>query len=70
MKFTADFETITNPEDCRVWAWAACNIDNIEEKHYGNDIESFLEWCSNKSDTSIYFHNLKFDGQFIISYLI
>ena len=70
MKYTADFETITNPEDCRVWAWAVCNIDNIEEKHYGNDIESFLEWCSTKSDTSIYFHNLKFDGQFIISYLL
>ena len=25
-KFTADFETTTDEEDCRVWAYALCEI--------------------------------------------
>jgi hypothetical protein len=70
MKFTADFETTTDTEDCRVWAYCLCNIDNWKEKIYGNCIEDFLGWCELNPDNILYFHNLKFDGEFILSYLL
>lgn len=38
---------------------------------FGKDIDSFINYCSliNES-SSFYFHNLKFDGEFIIHYLL
>ena len=38
---------------------------------FGEDIDSFINYCSliNES-SSFYFHNLKFDGEFIIHYLL
>lgn len=27
-RFTADFETTTDPKDCRVWAWGVCEVGN------------------------------------------
>ena len=29
--YAGDFETTTNPDDCRVWAWCICDIYNIDE---------------------------------------
>lgn len=70
-KFTADFETTTNAINCHVWAYAICEIGNTSNFIYGNNIEGFIEWCKNKKDNYVvYFHNLKFDSQFIISYLL
>ena len=70
-KFTADFETCTWLEDeTYVWAWALCNIDNPEEVQIGTDIESFFNLCTKYINPRIYFHNLKFDGAFLISYLL
>lgn len=69
-KFTADFETTTDENDCRVWAWAICEIGNVENFIYGNNIEDFIEWCKNKRENNIlYFHNLKFDASYILSWL-
>ena len=70
MQYTADFETTTTPDDCRVWAWAVCEIGEFSNKQYGNSIDSFILWCEENSPVTVYFHNLKFDGQFIISYLL
>lgn len=71
MKYTADFETATWYEDeTYVWAWAVCEIDNPENLHYGNNIDSFLDFCKNSSNSTFYFHNLKFDGEFIICRLL
>lgn len=67
--YSCDFETTTDPADCRVWAWVAIRIENTSERHYGNTIESFIEWLSTKSK-KCYFHNLKFDGSFILDYLL
>ena len=61
----ADFETTTNPDDCRVWAWGIVDIDNTEEFIYGTDIESFFQFCAENSCV-VYFHNLAFDGVFIL----
>ena len=43
--FVADFETTTNPEDCRVWAFAVCDIEEPEKVILGVTIEEFIEWC-------------------------
>ena len=69
--FTADFETTTNPEDCRVWAFALCEIGDTDNFIYGNSIDEFMEWCAySKRNYRLYFHNLKFDGEFILWWLL
>lgn len=67
--FTADFETVNCEEDCRVWAWALCDIDTLEHT-VGKDIASFIDHILKKGGEKYYFHNLKFDGNFICSYLL
>lgn len=70
-KFTADFETTVDENDCRVWAYAICEIGNIDNFIYGNSIDEFIKFCMNKRENYIlYFHNLKFDGEFIFNYLL
>lgn len=70
MLFSADFETITDENDCRVWAWGICDIP-YTFANFGNSIESFFEHLKTlKENSKIYFHNLKFDGSFILNYLL
>lgn len=70
MVFSADFETTTTPDDCRVWAWGACEVSkNPCEYHMGNDIEGFMKWCFAQKNPCLYFHNAKFDTDFIINWL-
>lgn len=70
-KFTADFETNVDELDCRVWAFALCEIGNTDNFIYGNSIDDFIEFCKNKKENYVlYFHNLKFDGEYIFSYLL
>lgn len=69
--YTADFETTTDENDCRVWAWAVCNIDDPSEFHYGNDMEQFFEFCANHhKNYTLFYHNLKFDGIYLLNYLL
>lgn len=68
-KWTADFETNNHLDDCRVWAWAVCNISDTDNFEYGTTLDDFMYWCSEQKNPKIYFHNLKFDIQFIISWL-
>ena len=67
--YTADFETTTDPNDCRVWAFACCNIDRTDDVFYGNSIEQFISWCFINRNCRVYFHNLAFDGAFIFDYI-
>ncbi|MBO5712329.1 MAG: hypothetical protein J6R47_05760 [Acholeplasmatales bacterium] len=68
--WAADFETTTDVNDCRVWAWSACNVEDFNNFKYGNSIDSFMEFCAaSKENYTCYFHNLRFDGEFILSYL-
>ena len=70
-RFTADFETSTWIEDeTRVWAWAICEIENPENVDIGNSIETFFERIQKEVNPYVYFHNLKFDGEFILYYLM
>ena len=68
--FTADFETTTDINDCRVWAYALCEVGNPDNFIYGNNMSDFIEFCKNKKENyKLLFHNLKFDGEYIFSYL-
>lgn len=69
MLFTADFETTTDPLDCRVWACGICSIDESHSFKYGNSLDWFFEFAKNNIGSTFYFHNLKFDGEFILCYL-
>lgn len=69
-RFTSDFETVTWLEnETYVWCWAVCNIDTMATE-WGTDMESFFNWCECQDNPTLYFHNLKFDGEFIIHYLL
>lgn len=70
-KFACDFETTTNEDDCRVWAYALCEIGNPDNFIYGNSIDEFINFCKDKKENYVlYFHNLKFDGEYIFNYLL
>ena len=68
--YSADFETITKEDDARVWAYALSNVDNHEEFIYGNSLDDFMQWCANpRHNYKLWFHNLKFDSSYILSWL-
>lgn len=68
--YIADFETITDKKDCRVWAWAICEVGNENNIRIGNNIDDFMAWCAMpRKNYKVLFHNLKFDSQFVMSWL-
>lgn len=70
--YVADFETSTDPGDCRVWAWGLFEIGSLRNFEYGNTIEGFIDRLKElaKDRQTVYFHNLKFDGEFLIYWLL
>ena len=70
--YVADFETTTDPDDCRVWAWGLFEIGSFSNFEYGNTIEGFIKRMEelSKEKETVYFHNLKFDGEFILYHLL
>ena len=70
-KFACDFETNTHEDNVSVWAFGCCEIGNPDNFIYGNNINDFIKWCKTKHENYLlYFHNLKFDGEFIFHYLL
>lgn len=70
-KFSCDFETTTDLKDCRVWAYACCEIGKPDNFIYGNTIDDFMKWCAgSRQNYTCFFHNLKFDGAFILDWLL
>lgn len=69
MRYTADFETTTDVNDCRVWAFGVFQIGSEDGFEYGNSMDAFMQWCFSKRNPILYFHNLKFDGEFILNWL-
>lgn len=67
--YTADFETTTELDDCRVWAAATCEIGNVGNVERGTSVEWFVNWCRDHAQCNVYFHNLAFDGAFIMDWL-
>jgi len=68
-KFSCDFETTTIAEDCRVWAYGYMEIGKFDNYKIGNNLDDFMEWVA-KIKGDLYFHNLRFDGSFIINWLL
>lgn len=68
-KIVSDFETTTDKNDVRVWAVCSVDIDSDETVYIGNSIEGYFDWLKDKN-TVCFFHNLKFDGEFILHYLL
>lgn len=69
MPYTVDFETTTDTNDCRVWATGICCINNPDIFIYYNNIDGFFAFASQFDKETFYFHNLKFDGEFILLWL-
>lgn len=72
--WTADFETTSmknlEKDGCvRVWLWSLVNV-TTKEKFYGFDIQSFLKTVKKNKCKVVFFHNLKFDGKFIVDYFV
>ena len=70
--FVADFETTVYPGQIRTDVWASACVElNTEDVHIFHTIEEqFNYFKSLKSEIIVYFHNLKFDGTFILSYFM
>jgi hypothetical protein len=69
-QLVADFEATTDPNDCRVWAYGICDINTPEYFHFGNNIEEFFNYAKDSKNADFYFHNLEYDGEFILYYLL
>lgn len=72
--FVADFETTSykyylQNGYTKVWLWAICD-SNANMVEIGDNIDSFIKLLRKMYGKTIYFHNLKFDGEFIISWLL
>ena len=73
MTYCADFETtgklnLEKDGRVRVWLWSLVNCDTKEE-WYGYDIQTFLDRIKELRCDKIFFHNLRFDGYFLLYYL-
>ena len=69
--YSADFETCTWLDDeTYVWAYAICDVDNPDEVEIGNNIADFIYFLKNSNNSTFWFHNEKFDGEFILYYLL
>lgn len=71
--YTADFETtgLTNYERdgfVRVYLWSLVSLDG-ERVYTGFNISSFIEKLIELKARKVWFHNLRFDGSFIVDYL-
>lgn len=72
--YVADFETTginyyNEHGYVKVWLYSVSDSDG-KIANYGDSIEKFIDWCSHNHGALIYFHNLRFDGVFLISYLL
>lgn len=68
-RYTADFETTVEENSTHVWAWALCNLDDFSSE-VGSELYTFMQRIFKLAPCDIYFHNLRFDAQFIIFWLL
>lgn len=70
--YSADFETTVyeNQDHTEVWASALVRLDS-DEPIVHHSIGETLEYLKKQNeDATLYYHNLKFDGNFWLSYLL
>lgn len=69
LTYVADFETTTDPDDCRVWGWGLAATDYPDTVEIDHTIDEFIERISFENSVT-YFHNLKFDAMFILDWIL
>ena len=53
-----------------MWAWAAAEVYAPDNIYYGNSLDTFMQGvCALPDRSCMWFHNLKFDGEFIYNWL-
>lgn len=72
--FVSDFETkdesfYNKNGYTEVWLYSISNSDGVIVD-YGYSIDSFIQYIQTLNNVIIYFHNLKFDGSFLLNYLM
>ena len=81
VKFVADFETYTEKGITETWVWGGTIVQlrepgfdydhkNVLYFHSISEFFEIVERLSKVCNAIIYFHNLKFDGAFILDYLM
>ena len=70
--FACDFETTVyeGQTETEVWLAGYCELFTEDINIFYNIDDMFISLINLKENVIIYFHNLKFDGEFIISYLL
>lgn len=75
-RYIADLETLYLTDEeikkgarAYAWAWALCNCKDYSIKT-GTSMKSFFEELQKIGNSEVWFHNLKFDFQFILSYML
>lgn len=68
--YAADFETTADAEDCRVWAYAICDVYEPDSVRYGTSMDEFIYDIDELAPCKLYFHNLAFDCVFIFDYIL
>ena len=74
LTYCADFETTSLAQykvegETRVYLWKLMGVDNLIDE-IGVNMESFFSFISGLGNIVVYFHNLSFDGEFILWYLL
>lgn len=75
-EYCCDFETTSLKQyelegRTRVYLYKIVDLKTGKKEHYGVNIEDFIEYIFTQKDLlKIYFHNLSFDGEFIIYHLM
>lgn len=72
--YVADFETtgINYYKEhgyTKVWLYAIADSQG-KIANWGSSIDEFFKWCREHGNSVIYFHNLRFDGSFILNWLL
>ena len=72
--YCADFETTSIAQykiegQTRVYLWKLMGVDNDTDR-LGIDLTSFMGTCEELGKALIYFHNLSFDGEFLLWWLL
>lgn len=73
--YVGDFETTTVEDDCRVWGWGLVALPDdwqtldVDDVEVGASLDHFI-WEISQQNTAVYFHNLRFDGRFILDWLL
>ena len=68
--YVADFETTTVKTGSRVWGYGCMEIGKLDSFFSGNNLDEFMRWTAKRGENHIiFFHNLRWDGQFILNWL-